>query len=202
MSQLLSLFGLGSGGLGASGGSSSSSTNTTQAQTQNTSQSGQGSTTTTYAPGQANLQDLLMKALSSMIPGMSSGSLTPNVQAMETGSADQINQSYQSLGDRANRFLAARGFGKSGQVGQTQLKTELAREGALGTNASNAAGLQLSQNQNFLSDALQAAFASMGSSYNQIGSGVANTNTTGTSDTSGSGWGVGMGVGASAAPKG
>ena len=186
MSQLLtSLLGMGSsGGFGASGGASSSSTDTKG--------TGSQTTATQYAPGQMSLQDLLMKAFAAMVPGMATGTLSPNVQATETAGADQINKSYSTVGDRANRFLAARGFGKSGQVGKAALDTEVGRQGALAQNYTSAAGLQLNQNSAYLSDALAAAFASMGSKVDYT--------KTDTSDTSGSGFGLGVGLGASGMP--
>ena len=187
MSQLLSLFGLGSGvssGLGIGGGTSSSSTST----------SGSGTTSTkqTYSPGQLSLQDLLTRTFSSMMPSVASGGMSPNVQSMETQSADLINKSYSGLGDRMSKFLAARGFGKSGQAGKVALDTELGRQGALAGNNANFAGQQLQQNNTLLSDALMEAFASMGTS--------GATTSTGSSDTSGSGFQIGAGFGSTVTP--
>jgi len=144
-----------------------------------TSSSSNASQSNTYTAGQSALQDQLMSAFSSMLPGVSGGGLSPNVQAMETGNANQINQSYSALGDRMNRFLAARGFGKSGATGKAAEQTELSRQGALATNAGNAAGTQLNFDQSLLSDALLASF-------NKIGS-------TGTTSGSSFGWGADVG---------
>jgi hypothetical protein len=143
-----------------------------------------------YSSLQSSLQSVLAPALSTLVGQTSAGGLSPNVQATETGSANQINQAYSQLGNRMNRFLAARGFGQSGQAGQTQLQTELGRQGALATNASTAAGQQLNLGPTYLSDALQLAFANPGSS------------STGTTTGSGSGYGVALGGAFGTAPNG
>jgi len=160
MSQMLS------GGLGAGYQSSSQK------------ESGNQTTAKTYSPGQGGLQESVMAFLRSMIPGIASGGLTPNVAAMKTASADAINKESTGVGDRMNRFLAARGLGKSGQSGKVALETELGRESALAANESKFAGLQLDQNNTLLADALKAAFEAMGSSMTYAGK------------QSGSGWGI------------
>ncbi len=152
-----------------------------------TTASSSGSTANTYSGGQLSLQDQLMQAFSQMLGGVSNGGLSPNVQAMETGNANQINQNYQSVGDQMNRYLAARGFGKSGSVGKAAEQTALSREGALGTNASNAAGTQLSFDQSLLSDSLAASFASMGTSGSASSSSNNYTATTGHTGSAGAG---------------
>lgn len=139
--------------------------NSAQANTSQTS-----SQANTYSGGQSALQDLITQHLSTLIPSMSSGTLSPDVQAQETGAADTINKTSASLGDRMQKFLAARGFGKSGQSGQVQLQTELGRQSALGANASAAGATQLQLNSSYLSDALQAAYAKLGSSDQGSGS--------------------------------
>lgn len=138
--------------------------------TSNNSQS-QASQQGTYSAGQSSLQNSLMQAFSSLLPGITSGSLSPNVQNMETANANQINQNYSSVGQKMNRFLAARGFGQSGQTGQVATQTELSRQGALGANASNASGQQLSLDQSLLTDSLLAAFNKIGTTDSQTGSG-------------------------------
>ena len=153
---------------------------TKQAANSNSSQSN------TYTEGQSSIQDMLAKAFSAMMPGVTGGGITPNVAAVQTAGADQINKTSAGLGDRMNRFLAARGFGQSGDSGKVALNTELGRESALGANASAASGLQLQQNNGWLSDALNFAFSKIG--------GTASGSSTGNS----SGWGVsasGGGVG-------
>jgi hypothetical protein len=186
MSQLLGLFGLNSGSLGVAGGTNSSSTNQTG--------SGSSSTSTQYSPGQTALQDLLSGTFSSLIPSVASGGMSPNVQTTETAGADQINKSYSTMGDRLNRFLAARGFGKSGQVGQAELQTETGRQSALAGNYASAAQMQLNQNNTLLSDALAAAYASMGSNVNW--------SNVGSSNTSGSGFGMELKAGGGVTPGG
>jgi hypothetical protein len=121
-------------------------------------------TTPTYSPAQSSLQQTLLSAFQSILPNLTSGGIGPNVQAVQTQNAANINKSYSSLGDRMNKFLAARGFGQSGEVGKAALSTELARQGALASNNSDAAKMQLDQNNSWLKAALEAAFLNPGSS--------------------------------------
>jgi hypothetical protein len=100
---------------------------------------------------------------------------------MQTAGADQINKTSAGLGDRMQKFLAQRGFGKSGTSGKVALQGELGRESALGANASAASALQLQQNNTMLSDALQLAFSKIGQT----------SATTGTANSSG--WGTSTG---------
>lgn len=168
MSQLLA-------GLGISGGYQSSSTKT----------SSSGSQANTYSPEQTALQTGLSKLFSSLLPGIASGTMTPDVTAAKTGAADSINKTYSGLGDRMNRFFASRGFGQSGTAGKAALQTELGRAGAIGTNEANFAGIQLDQNNKLLTDALAAAYQTLGSSFTQQGTGNS------------SGWGIGSSFGMS-----
>lgn len=169
-------------GINASGGETAGSTTGTST----------GSTadtkTPTYTGDQSGLQALLSKVFSSLLPAAADGGISPNVQATETAANDQINKSSSTMGDRMNRFLAQRGFGKSGSTGKAALSTELGRESALGANASAAAGQQLQQNNTSLADALQFAFTNPGSQATGTSTGT----TAGTS--SGSGFGVGVGA--------
>lgn len=134
-----------------------------------TEQSTQSDASNKYSSGQTSLQDSILKALGTFIPGLTSGVVSPNVTNLQTAGADQINKTSSGLGDRMQRFLAQRGFGKSGTSGKVALSTELGRESALGANASAASGLQLQQNSGMLSDALKAAFETMGSSGSASG---------------------------------
>jgi uncharacterized membrane protein len=61
------------------------------------------------------------------------------------------------------KFLSSRGFGKSGLVGNDQVKVETARQGALANNSANYSSIQNDQNMTALQDALGTAFASPGS---------------------------------------
>lgn len=180
--MLGSILGL-SGGL--SGGTSSSKTNTSGSTTAT------GATNNTYAPWQTGLQGTLGSTLSGLLSSLSSGTESPNVKAMQSQSDNAINQNYSAAGTNLNKSLAARGFGESGTTGTAALSTELGRQSALAGNQSNFAGLQLGQNQSFLSDALQAAFNSMG----QTSSG--STTNQQTTNTSGSGFGAGLGASSS-----
>ncbi|GEM_PF-6574825 len=150
-----------------------------------TSSQATGSTQNTYTPGQSSLQDSLMQAFSTLLPGVASGAMSPNVTNIQTANANQINQNYAGVGDQMNRYLAARGFGQSGSTGKAAVQTDLARQGALAQNASNASGQQLSFDQSLLSDALGAAFQQVGntSSGNTSGSsfgwGVSGSGSTG-----------------------
>jgi hypothetical protein len=161
--------------LGASSGQASDTKTGTSA----------GTSTSNFSPWQTLLQSGLGNTLTSLLSGVTSGGLSPNVQNMETANANQINETSEGTGTALNKQLAARGFGKSGQTGSAALSTELNRQSSLAQNASNASGLQLNQNQGFLSDALMAAFNSMGTST--TGSTTSNEQTQGTQ----------MGVGAS-----
>lgn len=135
-----------------------------------TDSSSTGASGNTYTSGQSSLQDQLMAAFSKLLPGVASGSMSPNVTNMQTAKADQINQNYSGLGDKMNRFLAARGFGQSGQTGKAAMQTELGRQGALAANASAASGEQLNLNQSILSDSLLGAFNAIGATGNTTGS--------------------------------
>jgi hypothetical protein len=135
--------------------------------------SGASTSTPTYSGPQSSLQSSLLSAFQSILPGITSGGIGPNVQAVQTQNANTINKSYSSIGDRMNKFLAGRGFGQSGQSGQTALQTELGRQGALAQNDSNAAGLQLSQNSTWLADMFNAAFANPGKTATDTSSGSA-----------------------------
>lgn len=158
---------------GSTGGTSESKTGTASS-----------TATPTYSGDQTGLQALLSKVFSSLLPATADGGISPNVQAVQTAGADEINKTSSGLGDRMNRFLAQRGFGKSGATGKAALQTEIGRESALGANASAASGLQLGQNSTALSDALGFAFANPG--------GTKTGTTSETGDTSG--WGTSAGA--------
>jgi len=144
-------------------------------------QSSTGNQQNTYnLPGQSGLQGALADYFTSLVPSLTSGTLSPDVQAMKTASADQINQNAASSTDRTNSFLASRGFGQSGLVGQNALQTELGRQGDLAANESSYAGLQLNQNTQSLLAALN--FATNPTGYTQA------------QNTNGSQWGVAAGV--------
>ena len=149
--------------------------------------SGTGSSANTYSPGQTALQGKVGTTLSSLLDGVSTGTNSPNVQAVGTQNANQINQSYAGVGNQMNKFLAARGFGKSGATGSAALQTDLSRQSALASNTSNTAGLQLQQNAGFLSDALAAAYQATGNS-------TANQQNT-TTSSSGNQWGTTEAIG-------
>lgn len=154
------------------------------------SQTESGSTTNAYSAEQTGLQSELAQYLRQMLGPMAGGEMSPQVAAMKTASADTINRTSAGTGDRLNRLLAARGFGKSGATGKAALSTELGRQGALAGNEASFSGLQLDQGNKLLAAALQAAYEKIGSSYNGSMSG------TGTS----SGWGIGASAGASFGP--
>lgn len=138
-----------------------------------------GTQSNTYTPGQTGLMASLGNYFQSLIPSLSSGQLSPAVQAQETQSANTINQNYQSLGQRMQTFLSSRGYGKSGLAGGAQLSTELARQGDLANNTSNYAGLQLGQNAQSLLAALNYAFNPIGQSQSSASSGSGSSTTVG-----------------------
>jgi hypothetical protein len=121
--------------------------------------------TPTYSPAQTNTQSSVATLLQNLLGGGSS----PEIQAMQTQSADQINKNYSGLGDRMNKFLAARGFGQSGKVGQMAEQNELSRQGALAGNTSNFANTALNEQNTALSDALNFSFANPGGVSNSTG---------------------------------
>lgn len=172
---------------------SSSSTNTSgTSNTQTGNQfNNQGSTTPTYTAPQSTLQTNLAQALQTFLSG---NGYTPQVQALQTQSADQINQTAKNTGTALQRQFAARGFGQSGPSGQATLQTELARQGNLAQNNANFAGLALNQWNTGLQDALNFAFANPGQSATTSGtsSGTSDTQTTGTSKSSGTQIGAGV----------
>jgi hypothetical protein len=141
---------------------------------------GNSTSTPTYTGGQGNLQSLLSSAFSQMIPGLTSGSQSPNITAQTTANADTINKSYSSSEDATSRFLAARGFGQSGAAGSNAVQTNIARQGDLAKNLAAGSSQQLQQNQGLLQDALMYAFANPGQSAS------------GTSNGSSSGWGASL----------
>lgn len=155
------------------GGSSSKST---------ANQSTSGSTSDTYSQPQSALQSMLLSAFSSLVPGMTTGQLSPNVAAAATGSADAINKTGTATGTKIQQFLASRGFGGSGQSGQAELANQLQTSSNLAGNESAAAGQQLNLTSGYLSDALNAAFKNNGTTTNSTG----NTNQSG----SASNWGA------------
>ncbi|MGA2716574.1 MAG: hypothetical protein ABSG41_26055 [Bryobacteraceae bacterium] len=160
-------------GLNFGGGSQQSQANQTTS----------GTTSNVYSPGQSAIQQMLMSAFSSIIPGMATGTLSPNVAAAATGSADAINKTGTSTLQRIQQFLAARGMSGSGQSGQATLANALQTSANLGANQSAAAGQQLQLNSGYLSDALAGGFTPTGSSTSGTASG--------TSSGSGFNWGAG-----------
>jgi hypothetical protein len=114
---------------------------------------------------------------------------------METANANQINENSQSVGTQMNRYLAARGFGKSGTMGEAAEQTQLGRASALGANASAASGTQLSFDQSLLSDSLAAAFTSMGSTATANSQNYSNVYGTGSSSSGGGGLNLTFGGG-------
>ena len=130
--------------------------NTKAARTSTSSSSGTSSSTPSYTPGQTDLQASLAGYLGNLL---TPGTTSPAVTAQKNQSADTINKTYAGLGDRMNKFLAARGFGKSGKVGQAALQTELGRSAAIAGNDANYGAEQLNLQQSAASDALKMAFA-------------------------------------------
>jgi len=182
-------------GLSLGGQAGGSSNTTTGSGTATANSSGTSAATPTYTGEQSSLQSMLSQVFSSLLPAASSGGISPNVQAVQTAGADQINKTAAASGDKMNRFLASRGFGQSGQVGQSELQTELGRQAALGANASAASGLQLAQNNTALQDALTFAFQNPGKTGTTSDTGTTSQQTTQQSDSFG--WKFGGGVGGS-----
>jgi hypothetical protein len=114
--------------------------------------------------------------LASLLQGDTSaaatGTLSPGVQAGETAAANQINTTSSGLTSRVNQFLAARGFGKSGQTGQATLQGELGRESQLGSNAANFAQVQQQANSGNLLASLNYALTNLGGTTSGTSSGT------------------------------
>jgi hypothetical protein len=148
----------------------------------NQSSTGTSNTANTYAPGQTGLQTQLGSALGANLSAAQSGTLSPGVQAQKTASADAINKTSGGTLDRVNSFLAARGFGKSGDTGKAALQTELGRQSDLAKNEADYAQVQQNLNSTNLMAALNYAFTALGQT------------SAGTSTGKSSGWGVSAGV--------
>jgi hypothetical protein len=172
--------------LGLSGGEQQSS-NQSSSNTQGSS-SGTSASAKTFSPQQSGLQAQIGDVLSSMLTGAGNGTISPEIQSMETNSADQINQNYSAMGKNLSNYYASRGYGTSGVSGQTQLQNQLSRQGALASNSSNYAGMQLQQNDASLLAALNYAMDPMGTT------GSTSTNSSSTTNTQGSSQGSNFGV--------
>lgn len=183
----------------AKAGSNSTTTGSGTA-TANAAGTKSGQDTSTYSGQQTDLQTMLSQVFASLLPSTASGGISPNVQALQTAGANSINSTAASSGDKMNRFLASRGFGQSGQVGQSQLQTELGRQSALGANASAASGLQLQQNNTALQSALNFAFANPGKSSTGSTTDTGTTSENTTQNTDATSYKFGGGVSASFIP--
>jgi hypothetical protein len=148
------------------------------------SSTGSSTQSKTFDPTQDTTRGVIGTTLQNDLAASNAGTLTPGVQAMQTTSANQINQTAKAGTDRVQQMLAARGLGQSGQTGQATLQGELARESALGTNTANYAGMQSQMNSQNLLSALNYAFTSLGSTAS------------GTSTGQSSQWGLNAGVAA------
>lgn len=137
----------------------------------------------TFSAPQTLVQNQLGGNLSNDLAAANQGTLSPGVTAQKTQAADSINTEAGGLQDRVTKFLAARGFGKSGETGKATLQGELGRQAALGNNEANFAGQQNTLNQANLLAALNYAFNSLGQSA------------TGSTSGDSSGWGISAGVG-------
>ena len=158
-------------------------TQTSQAQTGTTATTGTQTSAPTYTAPQTSMQTSLADALQSILGGTG---YSPQVKALQTQSADQINKSFQQQGDRTSRFLASRGFGQSGKTGTAALQTDLARQAALAGNTATYGGMALDQFNRGLSDALQYAFQNPGYTGTTGSTGTTSGTSTGTSSTTGS----------------
>lgn len=148
----------------------------------NQSATGTSTTANTYAPGQQGVQTQLGQALGQNLVASQTGALSPGVQAQKTASAGAINKTAGGTLDRVNSFLAARGFGKSGDTGKAALQSELGRQSELAGNEANYAAVQQGLNSTNLMAALNYAFTALGQTA------------AGTSTGKSSGWGISGGV--------
>lgn len=115
-----------------------------------------------YSPDQSTVQSLFGRFAQALIPSLTAGDLAPATEAQTTANADKINRNFSGVASNLMKAYAARGFGPSGQAGDSTLQTELARQGAQAGNLEAGADSQLQQNQQSLLAALQYAFQSLG----------------------------------------
>jgi hypothetical protein len=115
-------------------------------------------TTPTFDPLQTNVQGVLGNTL---LDRLENG---VNVTPLRTAGVDQINKTYQGVGDQLTSQLASRGFGKSGEVGEGLQSTALARAGAVGSLENSLDNYQIQEQDKTLADAQQFGFSDPGTS--------------------------------------
>lgn len=120
-------------------------------------------TTPTYSGPQYEMQSTAANTLQDRLRN------PVNLNPLKTAAIGKINQTYDGASDRLTDTLTSRGFGRSGKVGTNQAKLETERAGAIGSNESKFAGMQIDQNNQTLQQALQFAFAGPGQKTTQPG---------------------------------
>lgn len=118
-----------------------------------------GSTSPTFSPTQTGVQSATGAALENEVQN------GPNITPLETSGTNNINQTYQSIGDRLQQSLASRGFGNSGASGSAALQTNLGRASEIGNLQSSLEGYAMQQQQTALGQATGFGFAAPGSTY-------------------------------------
>jgi hypothetical protein len=83
-------------------------------------------TTPTLSPELQALQQQLMSYSGDLMSNPSKG-----LQPMKTAGADKINRRYAAMPGKISQNMASRGYGSSGDFGNTMFQTEFARSGEM-----------------------------------------------------------------------
>lgn len=96
--------------------------------------------TPTWSPEMQGLESQLSNYSSGLMSDPSAG-LSP----IKTASQDAINRRYAAIPGKVSSSMAARGYGSSGNFGNTMYQTEFAREGDMSNLDSQIAQMMLAQ---------------------------------------------------------
>lgn len=83
-------------------------------------------TTPSWGPGQQDLLNQLQNYASTQM-----NNTDPSFQQMRMAGADRINRRYATLPDQISRQMASRGYGSSGNFGNSMYQTNYARSGEM-----------------------------------------------------------------------
>jgi hypothetical protein len=98
------------------------------------------SSTPTYTPEMKALQERLLGYSGDLMTNPGKG-----LQPIKTASADRINRRYQTMPGKISQNMASRGYGSSGDMGNTMFQTEFARSGEMSDLDSLMSQLMLDQ---------------------------------------------------------
>jgi hypothetical protein len=122
------------------------------------------SSTPTWGPEYKGLQDQLMGYSQNLMSDPGKG-----LEPIRTAGADRINRRYQSMPGKISQNMASRGYGSSGEMGNTMYQTEFARSGEMSDLEELMSKLMLDQ---------QNKGATIGQNLLQMGRGVEGENIT------------------------